>query len=348
MTWETTAADVYKSFGGSGWIGVALLALTTAFLSVGLAYMLAIGFHLPTLRRWAKAEFYQAAASAMLVALVFTFVQGEDILSGQPAYYSAGIYLLQNNTELLAGDIVAPGTGGKVKPFTVAYAHVRNMIDCAEMMYRRTVSDVMAMEWLTQLSISFSALGFDVVIPFNILLYFIYQTTVNAHAMANSLIWLIMALYFQLSFLQWVETSMLTVFFPLGIILRILPITRGAGAVLIALSLGLYIVYPLLFIIIAANVVPPEGCAKTRIEVEPPTQQCLRDPSAFISLLSKSGEGMSEIDIGRQGGEIARLSMYAFFYPIVMILIVLVFVRTAASFLGADITEVGRGLFRLV
>ncbi|MEM4389378.1 MAG: hypothetical protein QXG98_01830 [Candidatus Micrarchaeia archaeon] len=348
MTWETSAADVYKTFGGYGWLEVAMLALLTAFLSVALAYMLAIGFNLPNLRRWAKAEFYQAAASAMLVALVFTFVEGTDLLTGESLKYSAGIQLLQKNTELFAGDIVAPGQRGRVRPFNVVYAHVTNMINCAREKYLNALGETQWREWLTQIVITLSIYKIDLVIPFQLLLWPLYTNIVENHVLANSLVWTLMALYFQQSFLQWVETSMLTVFFPLGIILRILPITRGAGAVLIAISLGLYIVYPLLFILIATAVTPPSGCARTEITLEQPPEICVSDPSSFVQFLKAAAQSRGTLYSGQEASMMAQLTMYAFFYPLVMILIVVIFVRTASSFLGAEITEVGRGLFRLI
>ena len=67
----------------------------------------------------------------MLVALLFTIVAGE-------AY---GVAWLQNQTELMAGNILMPGAAGassievRADPFVASYAFLRNMVECAKIKY---------------------------------------------------------------------------------------------------------------------------------------------------------------------------------------------------------------------
>src|SRR5512137_197595 len=68
--WSTTPVSIQGVW--NIWQPVALVAVVTSFLFVALAYMIGISFNLAGLKKWAKTEFYQALASAILVAfLVF-------------------------------------------------------------------------------------------------------------------------------------------------------------------------------------------------------------------------------------------------------------------------------------
>ena len=81
------------------WQPVALTAVITAFLVVALAYMIGISFNLVDLRKWAKAEFYQALASALLIGGLILMMdlmlnQGfQTMIGGINPYRKAYVYL---------------------------------------------------------------------------------------------------------------------------------------------------------------------------------------------------------------------------------------------------------------
>jgi hypothetical protein len=188
--------------------------------------------------------------------------------------------------------------------------------------------------------------GFVIPIDFQIIMYSLYQQMILSHYIANNYTWLALAIYFQINFLKWVETSMFTVYLPIGIILRIFPWTRGAGAVLIALAIGLYIVYPLLFVIIIANSgSAPAGCQPVPITVE--KNLCTTDPASFVDLI-EAAKAEASLRSGTLGGPASSMIVFGYFYPMTLMVIVFAFVRSLAPFLGADIAEMGRGLFKMI
>ena len=343
MTWNTTAADLGQTLNGNGWVPIAGAAVLMHFFILAILYMLSRGFSIHDLYRWTKSELAQAFASAALVGLLFLVVSGE----------SYGVRFLQNQTELVAGNMLMPGAAGaknievRADPFVASYAYLRNMADCAKTKYMDEFKQNRKREKVLSMTINIMLFGFMVPLEFKMLLYSMYQDMVLSHYMANNYTWLSLAVYFQINFLKWVETSMFTVYLPLGLIQRIFPWTRGAGALLAALAIGLYIVYPLMMVIVITNSgSPPEGCSPVPISVE--KNICSTEPASFVDLIESAKAEASSGSGGALGGPASSMVVFGYFYPMTVLVIVFAFVRSIAPFLGADIAEMGRGLFKVI
>lgn len=343
--WDTTAADVAATLGGNGWLSIASLAVLIMFFAVSLAYMVAYAFNLMDLKRWAKTELQQAFASVVLIALLFSVTVAEDGVTTS----SYGVDYIQGLVESSAAGIVAPGvSGGKVSPFDVAYAQLRAMLDCTKSRYAEIHRDVMLIEmfFTMQFKLTFpSSFTLDLGSIIKMAMIPMWQSMNQAYYEANNLVWLGLATYFQLNFLAWVETSAFTVFLPLGLVLRILPFTRGAGAVLMAIAIGLYLVYPMMMVVMYTMVDTPKGCVKPEMTVES-EKICASDPGAFVQLQKRAVDAQAKL--GGGGSNTAKMIVYAYFFPLVNIIVTIAFIRTIAGFLGADIAEIGRGLFKLI
>ncbi len=343
--WDTTAADVAAMMGGNAWVPVSLTAVMIMFFTVVLAYMMSYAFNLLDLKRWAKAEFQQALASIILIGLIFGTVTAEDAVIKQ----SYGVQYIQGLTESVAAGIAAPGLqGGKVSPFDVAFAQLRAMTDCAEKYYLEAYDVIEGKEVFFTFGLRIGLLGITLDIGYIIKFIAMIMSWMElnqAYYNANNLTWLALATYFQMNFLSWVESSAFTVFLPLGIVLRIFPFTRGAGATLMAIAIGLYLVYPLMMVIMYTMVDPPKGCEVPKMEKEA-EQICASDPGAFMQLQKRVTSQQSKLTAG--ASNTAKMIIYAYFFPLVNIIVTIAFIRTIAGFLGADIAEIGKGIFKLV
>jgi len=339
MTWNTTAADLGKTIAGdASWMAIAILAIMIQLFIVALAFMLSKFFELPDLRRWVKSELAQVLASVILVFFLFTIIGAE----------SYGVGFLQNQTELIGGSIILPGAsavGARVNPFDVSYVYLRSMLKCTREKFKQQFHP-----WIERLlssNLVLIVVPLKVPIPFRYFSYPLWAQMVVAHYKANSLTWLAMALYFQYNFLQWIETSMFTVYLPIGILLRIFPYTRGAGALMIALAIGLYLIYPLMFIVLlASSGSPPSGCEVPPVTVS--VKLCANDPSAVTTLIRAAQAEYGSGTSSSLGGDTASMIVYGFFYPIMALVVTFAFVRSLASILGADISEVGRSIFKIL
>ncbi len=342
--WETTAADLANSLGpgGGAWVAFALTAVLLHFMLLAILFMIAKAFSIQDLYRWAKSELAQAIASAVLIGLLFGVVAGE----------SYGVHFMQDQLELVAGNILLPGAAGaqnievRANPFVASYAFLRNMAECAKNKYMAEFTGNRNVEKSLSTVITIQVLG--LVIPFELKnsLYVLYQKMVLSHYLANNHTWLALAVYFQIHLLKWIETSMFTVYLPIGLVLRIFPWTRGAGALMIALAMGLYLVYPMMFIILIANSgSAPEGCQPVPVAIQ--KNLCTADPASFVDLI-EAGKAEASFGSGALGGSTSSMIVFGYFYPMTVLIIVFAFVRSISPFLGADISEMGRGLFRMI
>lgn len=358
--WDTAAADVAHYYGGNGWLPICILALLTVYFLVAFVYMLSVILGMPELKRFAKVEAQQAFASTVLVGLLFATVQveysainpsaGTD-LGQELVEVSSGVYMAQNLTEQIAGGIVAPGKeGALVSPFAVAYAQLRTMINCVKDYYADNATTGRWIEWAFGISINFEVVGIPIPIDLRWIILPLWIMLNEATMQANNMIWLGLAVYTQINLLQWIESSMFTIYLPIGIVLRSFPLTRGAGATLMAIAIGLYIVYPLMLTITYVSVksnLPSKCKAPTQSNTESTAKLCLSDPGSFMEMRSgamKSGGGVDNSQVSNS----ARMWMYAFMFPFVNLVVTVALVRSIAGVLGADISEIGRGLFKLI
>ena len=216
-------------------VGMAMLSLV--FVLYGLAYMIGIGFMLPKVKAWAKNEFYQAVVSAL-------------ILGGM-------IGLLASMNGLVNSLMGLPGDSS-CEPFCSPDGSTCNCaIKAGVDFFNARITAMTAISGsMIALNLAIGVLsnmriqgaphqqGFGIM-PFggltvaNDLLGIVMQFC----GMGIGLLWVNKIL------LEFVGSQQLMAMFPIGCVLRAFPWTRGAGAAMIALCVGLYVVFPLLVVV---------------------------------------------------------------------------------------------------
>jgi hypothetical protein len=342
MAWQTAASDLYKTLGGeysSAWFTVALAAVSISFAGVGLAYMVGYLLNSEYIKRIAKAELYQAIASLALIALLFG-VTGASIKA---------VELIQNQTEsFLVG--IAFGKEGRIQggPFVFIYPFLDTLRDCAankvKVLYRQSVP----YERIANMRITLVVANVPIEIG-TIISPLFFGKINDIEYYANEYSWLIIFIYIQKYLTAFAETSMFTIFLPVGIVLRAFPPTRGAGAVLIAAAIGFYIVYPTVYallILSSYNQIP--GCAISMppINVKEVAKSCPLSPSAPIEAIQSVIQNPPDISKLKAGTGELRFYIYSFF--IISLGATLIFIRSSAGIFGADISEIGRNMFKLL
>jgi hypothetical protein len=169
---------------------------------------------------------------------------------------------------------------------------------------------------------------------------------------ANELAWLVIFLYTQIAVLKFIETSMFTLFLPVGIILRAFPPTRGSGAVLVAIAIGFYFVYPLTYTILYIGTPPViEGCnVKAVLDSTAIQKQCPLDLGSTSQLVASSADLAATLDaaVPQLQAGMSSLRFAAFIYMLISLGVTFIFVRSLSSILGADISEIGRTMLRML
>jgi hypothetical protein len=170
--------------------------------------------------------------------------------------------------------------------------------------------------------------------------------------LGDELSWLTIVLYAQISFLRFIETSMFTVFLPIGILLRAFPPTRGAGAVLIAIAIGFYVVFPMAYTLLYLG--SPKTVQGCNMNIPSTTSvEAAACPLSAGTVASTAGEAAtSSIDLSTNvpilKSGTSQIKYMAYLYLLISLGTTFIFVRSVSGLLGADISEMGRSMMKLV
>ncbi len=223
-------------------IGLAALALTVSFDVVAIGYI--IGKLLPAtgVLSWINSEYWEIAKSAMLIASIYAII-------------------------VLAGSLAAPfvSSAAATSPLAALVNGAQSYLCTATL----TVSNDLS--YLSGISIGVglwkhTSLGVYSAIPFppfvsafifgftfspyqNQFLESSFITIVTYESLLNDIITVValivsVILIFQMDLLFAMVTIGLAVLIPIGLILRAFPFIRGVGGTLVALGIGIAVIYP--------------------------------------------------------------------------------------------------------
>lgn len=372
MSWTDVAVQAVQDvWTTGGWQANALLAVFISFFAVSIAYMVAVAFDLPNLKKWARSEFLQAAVSAILaIGLVFALSGASDSLLG----------IMLGKTQAVVTILEEPGNplerlpvefkGGD--PFLVTFYY----LGCAGENCRASGQqrDYGALGCMKEMYLRLYRLNFlvEMVEKSNFALGGVYEINawmlsvfVNAiHFLLQNISFLFIAVYFQKALLVFIKSTMLAYFLPVGIVLRAFPLTRGAGALLMGIAIGLYFFYPLAFtLVLAANAGQLQGgnalgsaacVAYETLGVEQGDIPEVKDSyggwtpfaKAVLWVVGKLGNVADSI-AGVQG-MMPFMVHELFIYPLVALTITFTIIKGLSDLFGADVAELARGLIKLI
>lgn len=156
-------------------------------------------------------------------------------------------------------------------------------------------------------------------------------------------------------------------FFSIGVALRAFPPTRGAGAYLMAISFGLYFVFPLSYILIATLSMPHVQSSIIQLNSTSSTAnyfcalptvpdmtlyQCgAADMGRILEyqdLIKANGPQLTDMLTVRIDDLNRHLVSVICIFPMIAMVILLTFVLNTTNLFGGNIPEVGRGLVKLI
>ncbi len=157
-------------------------------------------------------------------------------------------------------------------------------------------------------------------------------------------------------------------FFSTGVALRSFPPTRGAGAYIMALSFGLYFVFPFSYILIASTSLPHVNsnivgfssdangnsyvCALPSVPTEVLDYRFgAADANkfvGFIQVLNANRDKLTDMLTVKMSGLTTHLVSSLCIFPMLAFMVLLTFVLNTTNLFGGNIPEVGRGLIKLI
>lgn len=215
----------------TNWASLTTVILLVAYFIIALVYMLASIMQMPVLFAWAKNELYQTTASALIFGLMLIALPLAQMVYESIA--DSGNYRPAK-----------PGGPRGADAFEEAGNYIYQKLLVLEALYYVLAREVFWLSLIMSAGITARPGGVGATLnPFLIL----RPIADTANTLLRGVSLGIGLMYMQSFILDFVKSTMLTLFFPLGIALRSFPYTRRAGGACIAIAVGFYFVYPLTF-----------------------------------------------------------------------------------------------------
>ncbi len=321
----------YYTHGTGAWYQMTILAIAICIFANTIVYVFGRVAHAPHVMQFAKAEFFQVTASAVMI---FVLVAG-----GAEAFNyikTSGIMPAGTTTLCYGTAMDVWGTG----PFGIIRCHLQEKIEYTESLYNQAWLLNKDTEPLTTYSLYL----------FNIPVYVwdwnteLHSQMESAHYIANKLTPIGISLHAQFMFAEYLAQNMLTVFLPLGLLLRIFPILRGLGSLMVAMAIGFFFVFPIAYILMDPTTVRPDPTTLIPAVDNTKANVCYTSFSGMVSTYTqvapKAASDASTLDLGQVGAEMAKLQIEAFFYPLAALACALLFITIATPILGGDSGEI--------
>ncbi len=316
------------SFAGSGWEGIAIIAVTTSAAILGLMYGLGIASGSNEIQMMAKEELYQLVATGILIALL---LGSNGLLDG----ISKGLAKDQSsqNIQLLSMSIIddtlkAPGYG-------------------VETIYNAVKTDGQQVEIEGSKMLSCSVVG----VGYSVSACGGYSMLAAPFSMGGSIVgFTIGELYSMKRLIAIVSSYAMTLLLPIGILLRTFKATRGAGGFLIALAISAYVLLPIGIIfnqMLADTFAADASSSKYTKAMSTTITEC--DPDDALITLG-NGEDQKAINVYDSLRTDLRSILFGVLVrgtlgPIISLLVMIAGLRALTSLAGADIDVSAIGRF---
>lgn len=351
------------------WKTLAILAAAGSVLASIMLIMFSRLFDLRTLEQSAKAEFVFAASTVFIVLFVMLLVGfGDGVIK------EVGIEMYR--TTMISCPDPTSASCQQLGTLTNADIKADTLIDLS-MLYMEPPAKC-SQQFLNFMY--YAAIPIDACASLYMEIYMSEQMTCfglkwASERIANTtqMLSFYMFAYYLLSHTLMFIKYYAGFFFSVGVVLRAFPPTRGAGAYLMAITIGLYLVFPFTYILITTMSLPRAQSAM--FAVTGVAQSASGGKSLLYTCGIPTQPDVTGLDCGT--GSIAKpfelmlwlkaykASIQDFFdfsipelmkyivslvcvFPLVAFAVVFTFVLNTTNLFGGNIPEIGRGLVRLI
>ncbi len=220
--WYCNNIQTALSRAWAQWVPVALLAVIAAFGIATIIFAVGAALRNERVRTYGIGEYYEAIASAIIV-IAFLFVSA--ILFG-----------------LLPSTVTGP-----INPYSTALSYITQVTNSTQNVVEQLFLIALSDRFYTSISITIcsKACTPDIISPYKYaIMYFFYIPTFALIDLQLDVIMLLYGEFYLILFFMYIS---IPGFLIPGVILRSLLPTRSLGGMLIAISIGFYLVMPVLF-----------------------------------------------------------------------------------------------------
>jgi len=178
----------------------------------------------------------------------------------------------------------------------------------------------------------------------------VYKETEKARITNNLATVLLIALNAQSSLLEYLRINMLNVFLPFGILLRSFYFTRGAGALFIALGIGMYFIFPIFFVLLDPGfTAAPPSTPTTTGSLETYCYPTMSNAVTMIESVEAAGLGTSSsLGMANIRNELSKSYISIILHPLIALFLTLIFMRYIMSIMGGDTYALTRMVSKVI
>lgn len=345
ISFATPQADVlWQVYQFGSWEAKTILAVMASAFIVAFVYMGSVILNHEGMKKFAKAEFWQTAASGVFVIGTIIIV---DILLGKTVIFMQDI---TGANPLLSH---LPDTDPlRTDAFAMSDFYLNASASCLRAHYRMLFTANFPLEYIEKSSFTHSGIN-------DVGGGMAAGVTNMFYSLTHYAGYLLIVVYFQQHLLVFIQNTMLYSILPVGVLLRVLPPTRGAGSMLMAISLGLYIVYPFMYALLLSvatqpmfnpNATTPEAsCVGLKILDNTISEGCGDSSNWEKTKLQVEQNLPSYLNIIRQSQSMFSLYLFELWiYPFAALAVTYSVVKQIAELLGGNVQELGQGLIKLI
>ncbi len=353
-------------YGGvyGDWTTIAIAAAAISVIGSSMLIMLSRLFGLKNLEQIAKTEFIYAASTVLIVMMVATLIMaGEPMLAGGSSSIVRSLYL----TSVGCDPSVAASFPGVDTLIDWMKLYLATPAECVQefmniLYYLSVPVEGMASVYM-EIFMSEHASGFGV--------KWLAERITNTTQSLTFYMYIYYLLVHILNFVKFYAGF----FFSIGVALRAFPPTRGVGAYLMAITFGLYFIFPLTYILVATISLPHTSsnivvagsgtqactpnldgsfeyiCALPQV-TSPEEYQCGGADSGtvgrFADQLRENSDALQDMLTLKLNGFTKHLVSVICIFPMISLVVLLTFVLNTTNLFGGNIPEIGRGLVKLI
>ncbi len=340
------------------WETITIIAVLLSFAISAVMIMFSRLFQLPALEQWAKAEMVFTISTVVLVICIFALI---DVI--QPVIVQIVRDMTEANFASTTGQTLLSPDNATLMDFALAY--MKSVFTCIT----GILKFLMKLSFPAEMAASFTTDAF----MFDLVTGWAFKSVVQSiRNVANYMTFTIFIYYVFVHIMRFIQATALTVFLPVGIVLRQFPPTRGSGAFILAFALGFYFVFPFAYII-AVNIAPQTMACPIVPEFDYIPASCgsANPDSAFAStlwvessgnrvlnFLNSLGTYISDVSLDPfsvvpdalefTGGQLTGFAINLCCLPFLAMVITMSFILSTTNLFGANLPEVGRGFVKLI
>ena len=319
----------------SYWLPMCLLAVMIAVIIHAAILMFAKGFHVQELERYAESEILQAVSTALMAMLLVGLVISANSFSS--LFFGAGgkSYVTCQVKDTIRNIQIEETTAFNDSIDIARCRILEKAVAIAEVQDSVTTS---AYTWFKFEMMNLGLSVFGVTIYKGEWIGALYEDTETIRITNNLATVMLIALNAVSYLLLYVKSTMLSMFIPLGIFLRSFHFTRGAGAFFISLGVGLYFIFPVIFVLLDPGFVKIDVPQTDSSIGQAKANLCYPTMSAAATMISTAASTTSgsAIAIERTSDQLTQAYVGLILHPLISFFLTLAFIRYMMVILGGD------------